>query len=122
MEETLWRGVTDPMEQEIVAKRVRDDAMDMDYSPEQQNQRQGPSGSKQFSPEPAEEEAGHNRSFALSGLFDGYGSEDDVSTRELTPVKNQNVLTSSARKGADGEAKLSHIGNNPDLTAVSRCS
>ena len=66
----------------IVAKRARDGGMNMDDS---QNQHQGPSGSGQLSPEPAEEEAGDDRSFALASLFDDIDEgEDDPSTRERT--------------------------------------
>ena len=55
----------------------------MDDSP---NQHQVPSGSGQLSPEPAEEKAGDDRSFALAGLFDDVDEgEDDASTRERIP-------------------------------------
>ena len=67
----------------IVAKRARDGGMNIDDS---QNQHQWPSGSGQLSPEPAEEEAGDDRSFALAGLFDDIDEgEDDASTRERIP-------------------------------------
>ena len=79
----LWRGVTDLDKRVIIAKRAGDGGMNMDDS---QNQHQGPSGSGQLSPEPAEEKAGDDRSFALAGLFDDVDEgKDDASTREGIP-------------------------------------
>lgn len=57
LKKELWRGVAENlMEWVIVAKRARDDAMNTNDSPERSNQHQGPSGGRQLSPAPPEEE------------------------------------------------------------------
>ena len=70
----------------------------MNDSSKQQNQCQRPSGSGQLSPEPAEEEARDNKSFALAGLSDAITEgEDDVSTRGRPPEKKREMPSPSTK-------------------------
>lgn len=68
----------------MVVKQARNGAVSMDGSSKQQNQHQGPSCSGPLSSEPAEKEAGDNRSFALAGLSDDItdGKDNVSSTKE----------------------------------------
>lgn len=80
---------------------------DMEDSPEQQIQRPGPSGSGQLLPKPGEEEAGDDRSFALSGLFDFHG-EDGRQHWRARPLLKKRKMPSRITIGG---AKHSHRSN-----------